>query len=57
MKASINLTGLDSPGLTAESISIEVEYSIEEFNRLLSAYPQLLAQIIQLTKENHHDQS
>lgn len=55
MKASINLTGLDSPGLTAESISIEVEYSVEEFNRLLSAYPQLLAQIIQLTKENHHD--
>lgn len=55
MKASIHVTALNAAGLTADSFTIEVEYTVEEFITLLNTYPEIVSQIITLTKESNHD--
>lgn len=55
MKASVHLTALNTPTLTADNFTIEVEYTIEEFTTLLNTYPQIVTLILAITKESNHD--
>ena len=52
MKVNFNLNNLQSKDVSVETLTLNVEYSIEEFVALMKTYPEMINLIVQLSKEN-----
>ena len=50
MKASISLKNISTEQVSVEGIEVHFEYTVEEMLKLLEVYPQLLAQLLELTR-------